>query len=349
MTEIHINARPAGKGHPCFVIAEAGVNHDGNLADAKALIDAAVVAGADAVKFQSFNAQTLASAAAPKAEYQQVLTDASESQRDMLHRLELDRADHEELSDYCRQGKIMFLSSPFGLAEVDLLRELHMPAFKVPSGELTNPGLLAHIAATGKPVILSTGMATLQEVADAISTLRDNGTTELALLHCVSNYPAAPKDVNLRAMATMADAFGVPVGYSDHTLGIEISLAAVALGACIIEKHFTLDCRRSGPDHAASLEPKQLGDLVQGIRSIESALGHGRKEPAESEAPIAAMARRSLFTVTDIPAGTVIEESMLTAQRPGTGIAPTQTARVVGRRARVAIPAATAIAPDMLS
>lgn len=341
--------RLIGVGQPCLVIAEAGVNHDGEMEIARALIDAAIAAGADAVKFQSFTAATLVSADAPKAEYQKQNAPGPETQMAMLQRLELGESQQQALADYCRDRGIIFLSSPFDQASVDLLAPLNLPAFKVPSGEITNLALLSHIAAQGKPVILSTGMATLSEVGDAAATLRDGGAGGIILLQCVSNYPADPADVNLRAMATMADKFGLLVGYSDHTLGAEVALAATALGACVIEKHLTLDCGRPGPDHAASMEPDDFAAMVHGIRNVEAALGHGRKEPATSEAAIAAIARKSLFAATDIPAGATITDAMIAARRPGAGIAPDQRGRLVNRKAAADIKRDTLITFDMLT
>ncbi len=348
-TGVGIGERSVGPGHPCLIIAEAGVNHDGDLGTARGLVDAAVAAGADAVKFQSFKAENLATAGAPKAAYQLEGTDPSESQRDMLRRLELGESQHRDLAAYCRERGILFLSSPFDEDSADMLARLNVPAFKIPSGELSNPGLLEHVARLHKPIILSTGMATLDEVKLAVNTLCEAGAKALVLLHCVSNYPAHATDANLRAMATMAEVFDIPVGFSDHTLGTEVSFAAVALGACVIEKHLTLGRGRAGPDHAASLEPDEFASLVQGIRTVESALGHGRKEPAATEASIAAVARRSLVAAMEIPTGTRLTDEMIVVRRPGTGVSPTLRASVVGRTARRGISAGAVITFDMLS
>ncbi|MFH1058079.1 MAG: N-acetylneuraminate synthase [Pseudomonadota bacterium] len=346
---LNIAGRLVGPGQPCLVIAEAGVNHNGRLDLALALVDAAAAAGAEAVKFQTFRAEEVASPLAPKAAYQAETTGQGQSQLAMLKALELAPADYGAIRDRCRARGLIFLSTPFDAASATLLAELDMPAFKVPSGELTNLPLLAHIGAQGRPVILSTGMATLGEVGEAVDALRAAGCAELALLHCLSNYPADPAQVNLRAMTAMGEAFGLPVGYSDHTLGLEAPLAAVALGACIIEKHFTLDRDLQGPDHRASATVDELTALVAGVRKVEAALGHGRKEPAPDEAGTRAVARRSLVAAKDIPAGALITADMLALKRPGTGLAPAWLAQVVGRRAAMAIPAGALLSLEMLA
>jgi N,N'-diacetyllegionaminate synthase len=346
---IRIGDRAIGPGQPCFVIAEAGVNHDGDLDVAFRLVEAAAAAGADAVKFQSFSADALATADAPKAAYQQRTTDAAESQRQMLRRLELDAAAHREIQARCRDRGIVFLSSPFDVASADMLAALDVPAFKIPSGEITNPALLAHVAGHRRPVILSTGMATLDEVDAAVTTLRGNGGGEIVLLHCVSNYPADPADCNLRAMATMARKFGLAVGYSDHTPGDEVAIAAVALGACLIEKHLTLDRTRPGPDHAASMEPEDFARMIARLRRAESALGDGDKRPAASETATASVARRSLVAAIDIAAGTTLTDELIASRRPGTGIAPGERHRITGRVAARDIARDTLISFDMLA
>jgi N,N'-diacetyllegionaminate synthase len=335
--EILIEERPVGKGHPCFIIAEAGVNHNGSLDLGKHLIDAAARSGADAVKFQTFKAENLVSSGAPKAEYQMRTTEADESQWAMIKRLELTPVAHLELLEHCRRRGILFLSSPFDEESADFLDDLGIPAFKIPSGEITNHPFLSHVAGKGKPMILSTGMASLGEIEGALQAIRRAGNPPLVLLQCVSNYPAAPADVNLRAMRTMALAFGVPVGYSDHVPPNEVAFGAVALGACLVEKHFTLDRNLPGPDHQASLEPAELAALVAGIRRVEAALGDGCKRPAAREADTARVARKSLVAARDIAAGEVLEETMLAVKRPGTGLAPALRSLVAGRKARVAI------------
>jgi N,N'-diacetyllegionaminate synthase len=347
--EFEIAGRSVGSESRCFVIAEAGVNHNGDLARALELVDVAAAANADAVKFQTFDADRLATHDAPKAQYQVDTTGASQSQREMLRGLQLSIEDHRALIARCAQRDIIFLSTPFDEESADLLASLDVPAFKTPSGELTNLPYLAHVARLGKPVIASTGMASLAEVEAAVAAIVAGGCRELALLHCVSNYPAAAEDVNLRAIETLAQTFGVPAGYSDHTDGIAIALAAAARGAAIVEKHFTLDRSLPGPDHRASLEPAELERMVREIRAIESALGDGRKEPAASERDTAAVARKSLVTVCDIAPGERLTEAKVAAKRPGTGLAPALRDRVIGRSARVAIAAGTLLEWEMLN
>lgn len=349
MKAIEILGRQIGPGQPCFIIAEAGVNHNGSLEMARRLVDVAVQAGADAVKFQTFRAEKVISPQARKAAYQLQTTDPGESQLDMVKRLELPFDAFQELHAYCQDKGILFMSTPFDEESADFLAELGVAVFKIPSGEITNLHFLEHVAHKGKPMIISTGMSYLGEVEAAVRAIEEVGNGYLVLLHCVSNYPADPADVNLRAMHTLAAAFGVPVGYSDHTLGIEVAIAAVALGACVIEKHFTLDCSLPGPDHRASLEPDELAALVRGIRTIEAALGHGRKEPAASEANTVAVARRSLVAARDIPAGTVLAEEMIAIKRPGTGLPPGMRPHLIGRTARITIPAGTLLTLEMLT
>ncbi len=317
-----------------FVIAEAGVNHNGDLEVAKRLIAAGAEAGADAVKFQTFRADEIASPQAAAAEYQIRNRRApARSQLEMLRPLELDRSAHFELARCARESGIVFLSSPFDRDSADLLEEVGVPLFKLGSGEITNLPLLRHVARKGKPVILSTGMATLEEVGHALGILQAEGNEDIVLMHCVTEYPAPAAEVNLRAMATMAGAFHLPVGYSDHTEGNQIALAATALGACSIEKHFTLSRTMEGPDHRASAEPGEMRALVSGIRSIELALGDGIKRPAPCELPNRLLVRRSIFAAADIPAGSVLTASLITCRRPGTGIPSEQLDEVVGRQA----------------
>lgn len=334
VTTFSIGNRTIGAGQPCFIIAEAGVNHNGDMDMARQLIDAAVAAGADAVKFQTFKADKLTTRSAPKANYQLQTTSGEESQQEMLRRLELSEAQHRELIAHCAWHGILFLSTPFDEESADLLESLEVAAFKIPSGEITNLPFLSYLAKKNKPIILSTGMSNLAEVEAAVATLRDGGQQSLALLHCVSNYPAAPIDCNLRAMDTMSAALHVPVGYSDHTEGIEVCLAAVARGACIIEKHLTLNRHLPGPDHRASSEPEELARLIHGIRHVEEALGHGRKEPAASEANTAAVARKSLVAARDIPAGTKLTRELVAIKRPGTGLSPALLEQVLGKTLR---------------
>lgn len=346
---VTIAGRQIGSGQPCFIIAEAGVNHNGDPELARQLIDVAKTAGADAVKFQLFRADRLASAAAPKAGYQVRTTGGGESQLEMLRRLELPLEAHRALWDYCRARGMLFLSSPFDEDSADWLDALGVAAFKIPSGELTNLPFLAHVARKGKSLIVSTGMATLAEVEAAVRTIDAAGNRDVVLLHCVSNYPANPAEANLRAMQTMAEAFGLPVGYSDHTPGIEVALAAVALGACVIEKHFTLDRTLPGPDHRVSLEPQELVALVRGIRTVEAALGHGRKEPAPSEADTAAVARKSLVAAKDIAKGSTVTADSIAIKRPGTGLPPAVLDHLLGRTAIREIPADTLLTMEMFA
>jgi N,N'-diacetyllegionaminate synthase len=348
-TTLRIGQRNIGRGEPVFIIAEAGVNHNGDLALARQLVDVAAHAGADAVKFQTFKAEKVVSPQAPKAGYQLQTTGADESQLELVKRLELPFEAFRELFVYCQDKGILFLSTPFDEESADFLDALGVAAFKVPSGEITNLPFLTHVARKGKPLIVSTGMSYLGEVETAVRAIVEAGNRNIVLLHCVSNYPADPSDANLRAMRTLSAAFGMPVGFSDHTLGLEVALAAVSLGACMLEKHFTLDRNLPGPDHRASLEPDQLKALVQGIRNVEAALGHGRKEPAASETNTAGAARRSLVAGRDIPAGTMLSEEDIALKRPGTGLPPALWPYLLGRTARVAIPAGTLLTLEMLT
>ncbi len=300
---------------------------------ARRLIDVAAEASADAVKFQTFKAELVISAAAPKAAYQLENTDPGESQLQMAKTCELAFEDFRGLQRHCRERGIIFLSTPFDHDSLDFLVEAGVPALKVASGEITNFPLLHRAAAAGKPIILSTGMSSLAEVEAAVAELRGGGCRELAVLHCVSNYPADPGDANLRAMLTMGAALDVPVGYSDHTLGLPVALASVALGASILEKHFTLDTSLPGPDHVASLDPAQLRALVQGVRSVEAALGTGVKSPSSAELDTRSIARRSLFLGRDVAVGQTVEADALVALRPSGGISPHELARVSGRKA----------------
>lgn len=332
-----------------FIIAEAGVNHNGDLQLAKKLVDAAMEAGADAVKFQTFKAEEVVTPDSERARYQKDnMPDKDESQLEMIKRLELSYAQFRELDAYCRQQGIIFLSSPFDQESIDFLAGLGVPYFKVPSGEITNYPFLRRIAQKKQPVILSTGMATLGEVEGALRVLREAGATDITLLHCTTNYPALPGEVNLRAMLTMRQAFALPVGYSDHTMGIAIPIAAVALGAEVIEKHLTLDRNLPGPDHRASLEPEEFKDMIIGIRQVEKSMGDGIKRPAPSELAIMPAARRSLVAARDIAAGEIITESCLTVKRPGTGIPPNFWDVVVGRQARRDIAAGSILSWDMI-
>lgn len=314
-----------------FIIAEAGVNHNGDIGLAKKLIDKASEAGADAVKFQSFKAEKLVTKGAKKAEYQEKTTDIKENQFQMIKKLELDYEKHRELTDYCKSKNILFLSSPFDLESIDLLDDLGLDIFKIPSGEITNLPYLKKIATLKKKVILSTGMGNLGEIEKALDILRLLGTQDITVLHCNTEYPTPMEDVNLLAMNTIKDAFKVKVGYSDHTLGIEVPIAAVALGAIVIEKHFTLDKNMEGPDHKASLEPEELKEMVKSIRNIEKALGDGIKTPTKSESKNIDIARKSIVAAKGIAKGEVLTESNITVKRPGDGISPMRWDEVIGR------------------
>jgi N,N'-diacetyllegionaminate synthase len=318
-----------------LIIAEAGVNHNGDMRLAEKLIDVAVEAGADMVKFQTFRAATLVAEHAPKAGYQKATTDATESQFEMIRRLELSREMHEELIAYCKTSGIEFFSTGFDIASVDMLVGLGIGMFKVPSGELTNLPYLRHVGRFGKPVILSTGMGTMDEVGDALSVLMEAGTSreQITVLHCTTEYPAPKNEVNLRAMGAIAERYGVAVGYSDHTEGIEVPIAAAALGASVIEKHFTLDRKLPGPDHKASLEPDQLKAMVAAIRNIELALGDPVKRVTPSEVANIAIARKSIVASLPIRAGEVYTQDNIAVKRPGTGISPMRWDAVIGKRA----------------
>ena len=345
---VEIAGRTIGPGLPCFVIAEAGVNHNGDIRRARLMVEAAIEAGVDAIKFQTFKAEQLAAATAPKANYQLQTTGSAESQLEMLKRLELSYETEMDLFQYCKQRGILVLSSPFDEESVDFLGRLGIAAFKIPSGEITNLPFLERASGYGIPMILSTGMSNLKEVETAVRTIRHAGDPPLILLHCVSDYPARAADINLRAMHTMERTFHVPVGYSDHTMGIEVAIAAVALGACMIEKHFTLDRNLPGPDHRASLEPEELKALVKGVRAVESALGNGCKEPAPCELHTAAIARKSLVAAKGISAGTVITLDHVTAKRPGTGLPPVVRSQLIGRQAKRDIAADTILSWEMV-
>lgn len=322
--------------HKTFIIAEAGVNHNGSVEIAKKLIDVAAEAGADAVKFQTFKAEKGISRYAQKAEYQKQSTDASESQLNMVRKLELDEGAHEELLAYCRSRNIQFLSTPGDLDSIDLLNKLGLEILKIPSGEITNLPYLRKIGALKKEIILSTGMADLGEIEDVFEVLIKAGTAleNITVLHCNTEYPTPMHDVNLKAMQTIATAFpDVQVGYSDHTRGIEVPIAAVAMGATVIEKHFTLDKNMVGPDHKASLEPNELKDMVHAIRNIEKALGSDIKKPSPSELKNKPIARKSIVAARNIHKGEVFTEENLTTKRPGTGISPMGWDEIIGKRA----------------
>lgn len=319
-----------------YIIAEAGVNHNGSLDIAKRLIDAAVTSGADGVKFQLFKAEELVSESAPIAEYQKNNTGNTDSQFEMLKRLELSDESVRILADYCNDRGIQFLATGFDTYSIDFIESIGVPFFKIPSGEITNLPYLRHISGKGKPVVLSTGMATLGEIEEALSILLEGSIqkTDITLLHCTTDYPALPCDVNLSAMQTISSAFpGVHVGYSDHTLGIEIAVAAVAMGARVIEKHFTLSKTMEGPDHRASLETKDLAYMVTAIRNVLKALGDGHKAPSRSELDNIFVVRKSIVAARPIEKGETLSDSNLSVKRPGGGISPMRWDEVVGRPA----------------
>lgn len=316
-----------------FVIAEAGVNHNGDMSLARELIHAAAESGADAVKFQTFTAERLANFLAPKAEYQLQQTNSQESQFEMLKKLELPYEEHVGLKELCQKLNIEFMSTPFDVIAADFLHKLGVKRFKIPSGELTNYPYLRHVGKMGLPIIFSTGMATLKEVGDCLGVLVENGARkeDITILHCTTEYPTPLIDVNLRAMNTIKREFGVPVGYSDHTSGLEVSLAAVALGASLIEKHFTLSRSLPGPDHKASLEPGELKQLVEGIRNVSMALGSELKQPSESERKNINVARKSIVAAKAIKKGEIFTEENLTCKRPGIGVSPMRWTEFIGK------------------
>ena len=319
-----------------FIIAEAGVNHNGSLRTAKKMVDAAVMAGADAVKFQTFHAEAMISKFAAKAGYQKKYTNKQETQFAMIKRLELDLKAHQELLRYCQKKKIIFLSAPFDIESIELLAHLGLSILKIPSGEITNLPYLRKIGSLRKKIIMSTGMANLKEIRAAMGILLKSGTKkeDITILHCNTAYPTPFKDVNLYAMVTIQKALGVKVGYSDHTLGVEVPLAAVALGAGIIEKHFTLNRNMKGPDHKASLEPDELKGMVKAIRNIEVSLGHGIKKPSHSELKNIKVARKSITAIRPIKKGAIFSEENLGVKRPGTGISPMFWDKIQGTRAK---------------
>ena len=319
-----------------FIIAEAGVNHNGDIKLAKKLIDVAVEAGADAVKFQTFKAENIVSKNAKKAKYQiENMKDKDNNQFNMLKKLELDLKTHKKLINYCKKKNIMFLSTPFDLDSISLLNKLKLKIFKIPSGEITNFPYLKAIGKLNKKVILSTGMSNLGEIENALNILISNGTKKknITILHANTEYPTPMKDVNLKAMVTIGNSFKIKYGYSDHTLGIEIPIAAVAMGATIIEKHFTLDKTMNGPDHKASLEPKELNMMIKSIRNIELALGNGIKKASQSEIKNISIVRKSLVASTDIKKGEIFTEKNITVKRPANGISPMRWDEIIGQTA----------------
>lgn len=345
---ISIGNKKIGHNQPSFLIAEAGVNHNGDIGLAKNLIDAARSAGADAVKFQTFSTDDLVVKGTEKAAYQKKTTKKNESQYDMLVKLEFSAAEFKELFDYSKKKGILFLSTPFDPASVDLLANLRVPAYKISSGDLTNIPLLEKIAFKNKPVILSTGMASLGEIADSVSFLRKNNVHDLILLHCTTQYPTDIRAVNLKNMNTLRCAFNCPVGFSDHTVGLTAAITAVAMGACIIEKHFTLDRSLPGPDHEASIEPDTFRLLVDTIRDVETILGSEIRNLSAEEQEIQRIARKSLVAIADLQKGERFSQKSLAVKRPGTGIPPKFFNHLLTRKARVPIGRDTVLSWEMI-
>lgn len=329
---IRIANRVVGPGQSCFVIAEAGVNHNGEVGLAHKLIDAAVKAGADAVKFQTFTAETVVVRNCPKPTYQLQSTANTESQLEMLRKLSLRYEDFHALKKHAEEVGILFLSTPSAPADIHFLTKIGVAVLKVASMDIVNYPLLEVFGSQGVPVIASTGMATLGEVEKGLATLRNSGCQEVALLHCVTNYPIEDNEANLLVTETLTQAFQVPVGYSDHTTGVVVAIAAVALGSCIIEKHFTIDKQLPGPDHAASLDPEDFRTMVKGIRTAESALGSPIKEELEVEAANRSVMRRSLVAAVELPTGTVLERHHIALKRPGTGLGAECISLFLGRQ-----------------
>lgn len=325
--------KKSGEINKIFIIAEAGVNHNGSIELAKQLIDAAADAGADAVKFQTFKADGVVTKNATRANYQVRNLGEDETQLEMLSRYELRYDDFIELKEYCDEKGIVFLSTPHSEDAIDFLEDL-VPAYKFGSGDLTNIPVLEYAAKKGKPMVLGTGMATMDEIKEALRAIHNQGNKDVVMLHCTSNYPCSLEEVNLRAMQTMQKELDCLIGYSDHTLGIFVTVMAVAMGACVIEKHFTLDRNLSGPDHKASLEPNELKDMVNAVRNAEKALGSGLKRPTESERETMKVARKSIVAKVDIQKGVKIKRDMLAIKRPGTGIEPQNIDKIIGKKSK---------------
>ncbi len=330
---IEIAGRAVGNGAPVLIIAEIGVNHNGSLELAREMIDRAVSCGADCVKFQTFKAERVVSPRAAKADYQLETTDPGESQLEMLAKLELATRDWESIVAHCKERGVFFLSTPYNFEDADLLERLGADAYKIASGQAVELGFLEHVARKGKPVLLSTGMCTMSEVARAVETIRGTGNEQLVVLQCTTNYPSRIEDANLRAMTTMGMGLDALYGYSDHTISSSCALAATALGACVIERHFTLDTSMEGPDHSCSADPEAFSAMVEGIREVEAALGSARKAPAAAEARNIAGMRRSLFARGSIAKGEILDWSNMIFQRPATGIGGLDARVVFGRKA----------------
>jgi N,N'-diacetyllegionaminate synthase len=331
--KIKIKQKEIGGDATCFIIAEAGVNHNGSIKLAKKMVNLAKKIGADAIKFQTFKSENLVSKNIKIANYQKNNICKKENQLKVLKKLELDYKDFIEIKKYCDKKKIIFLSTPHTDDAIDFLEPL-VPAYKIASGDLTNLPFLEKVAKKKKPIILSTGMGNLKEVKEAVKTIKKSGNNKIILLHCTTSYPCPLEDVNLRAMLTLKKEFNLPVGYSDHTLGILVPIIAVAMGAKIIEKHFTLNKSLPGPDHKASLEPKEFKEMVKSIREVEKALGSGIKKPTKSEEKIKKVVRKSIIAKIDIPKGEKIREEMLIIKRPGIGIEPKYISKIIGKIAK---------------
>ncbi|MFW9777503.1 MAG: N-acetylneuraminate synthase [Candidatus Heimdallarchaeota archaeon] len=336
MRTVRIGGNFVGENNICFIIAEAGVNHNGSIHKAKKMVEVAKACGADAVKFQTFTAERLVTSTAEKAPYQKEQTDDG-SQFDMLKSLELTSSEFTTLAKHAEKTGIMFLSTPFDQESADFLETLEIAAYKISSGDLTNLPMLKHIARKAKPMILSTGMGDIGEVNSAISTITQAGLKEIILLHCVTSYPAPLESLNLKAITTLREAFDFPVGFSDHTTDVLAPVIARALGACVIEKHFTLDKNLPGPDHKTSLTPQILEEMITTIRKVELALGDGIKKPAEIEIGLKSIVQRSIVAKADISVGKILEENMLDVKRPGTGIAPKFLDDIIGKRSKTQI------------
>lgn len=345
---IDIAGRKVGKNQPVFIIAEAGVNHNGDVKMALELVREAKRCGADCVKFQTFKAESVVTARARKAAYQLEVTDKQESQLEMLKKIELPEASYPELMALCKHLGIQFLSTPYNFADVDLLHRHGVDAFKIASGQMVETPFLEHVARFGKPMFVSTGMCTLSEVQEGLESICRAGNSQVVILQCTTNYPSSVEDANIRAMASMADSLKVLVGYSDHTGSDYSALAAVALGAVVVEKHFTLDKTLPGPDHSCSLEPADLARFVQAIRSVETALGSHVKAPAEAERRNIAGMRRSIVATRTIAAGTPISRDHVEFKRPAVGIEPRRLKEVLGKKAKVNIPADTPLTAEMI-
>ncbi len=345
---ITVNDKKIGPGRPVYIIAEAGVNHNGDLALAEKMIKVAADCGADAIKFQAYKSELLASPGAPLAQYQKKTVKSSRTQRTMLKSFELAPDDFKRLQKKCQDSHIEFLASPFDLESLQMLLDLGVSAVKIASPELTDTPLLEAVAKSRVPALVSTGAATLPEIKSALAVLQSGKLSDIALFHCVSSYPAPYEFANLRAIVTMRDAFLLPVGYSDHSPGLHIAVAAVGMGALLLEKHFTLDRTLPGPDQALSINPSELHSFVTAVRQVEKALGSGVKEPQEIELNVRESARKSIVAVRAVKKGEKFTRDMLTTKRPATGLAPDMLRKVVGRRAKCDIPADAIITKDMI-